>query len=69
MNFKAVGGRTFILTVGCGIVTSLMRVFDVLEDGSYVAIITASVCTYIAKAGWDEHSKTRADVDKTIGAK
>jgi hypothetical protein len=69
MNFARYGGRTFLLTVGCGVVTSVMRWFDKLDNGSFVAVIMASVCAYIAKSGWDEHSKVRADVQKTIAAK
>ena len=68
MNFDAVGGRTFILTVGCGVVTSSMRWFDKLDNGSWTAVIVASVCAYIAKSGWDEHTKVRADLQRDIAA-
>jgi hypothetical protein len=69
MNFDLVGGRTFLLTMGCGVSTYVMRWFDKLDNGSVTAIILASVCAYIAKSGWDEHSKVRADVQKTIASK
>ncbi len=69
MNFERFGGRTFLLTVGCGVSTSVMRWFDKLDNGSWTAVITASVCAYIAKSGWDEHSKTRADVQMAIATK
>lgn len=69
IDFERLGGRTFLLTVGCGVVTSLMRVLEKLDNPTYGTIITGSVCAYIAKSGWDEHSKVRADVQKTIAAK
>jgi hypothetical protein len=69
MNFDTFGGRTFVLTMGCGVSTYFMRWFDKLDNGSVTAIILASVCAYIAKSGWDEHSKVRADVQKTIATK
>ena len=68
MNFETVGGRTFILTVGCGVITSSMRWFDKLDNGSWTAVIIASVCAYIAKSGWDEHTKVRADLQRDIAA-
>ncbi len=66
MTFDVVGGRTFILTVGCGVVTSTMRWFEKLDNGSWTAVIIASVCAYIAKSGWDEHTKVRADLQRDI---
>ena len=68
MNFASVGGRTFILTVGCGAVTSAMRWFEKLDNGSWTAVIVASVCAYIAKSGWDEHTRVRADLQRDIAA-
>lgn len=66
MNFDRYGGRTYLLTVGCGLVTSVMRWFDKLDNPSFVLVITSSVCAFIAKSSFDEHSKTRADVQKSI---
>ena len=66
MNYDIVGGRTCILTVGCGVITSTMRWFDKLDNGSWTAVIIASVCAYIAKSGWDEHTKVRADLQRDI---
>lgn len=62
------GGQTFVLTVGCGFVTSTMRWFDHIDNGSYTAIILASVCAYIAKTTVERHGEIRADVQKTIAA-
>lgn len=67
MNFDPVGGRTFALTVGCGIATSVMQWFGKLESASaWSTVIVASVCAYIAKSGWDEHTKVRADLQRDI---
>lgn len=68
MNFQTFGGRTYLLTVGCGLVTSLMRWFDHLDNGSYTAIITASVCAYITRTIVQNYGEIRADVQKTIAA-
>lgn len=68
MNFDYLGGRTFMLTVGCGVSTSFMRWYDKIDNGSWTAVILASVCAYIAKSGWDEHTKVRADLQRDIAA-
>lgn len=68
MNFELVGGRTFALTAGAGVVTSAMRVFDRLDNGSYTAIILGTVGAYIASTTFQKHGEIRADVQKTIAA-
>lgn len=68
MNFERVGGRTYLLTVGCGAITSLMRVFDKLDNPTYGMIIASSVCAYIAATAVKSHTEIRADVQKTIAA-
>lgn len=62
--FTRLGGRSFILCVGCGLVCSLMRWHDKLTDGSYTAIIMGTVGAYIAHAAFSNRSQIRADVDK-----
>lgn len=42
------GGRRFILSVGCGAITSLLLAFGFLSDSSYTQIIIATVGAYIA---------------------
>ena len=59
MNFTRIGGRTFLMAMGCGISTYFMRWFDKLDNGSTTAIVIASVCAYIAKAGWDQNGKKK----------
>ena len=65
-DFRYLGGRTFVLTVGCGIVTSLMRWFDHLDNASYTMIITGSVCAYLAKTTIERHGEIKADKEKSI---
>ena len=68
LNFGLVGGRTFALAAGCGIVTSLMRWFDHLDNGSFTAIVMGTVGAYIASTTFQKHTEIRADVQKTITA-
>lgn len=42
------GGRRFILSVGCGLVTSFLLWFGKLDSGAYTAIIMGTVGAYIA---------------------
>lgn len=48
MNINTFGGRRFLLTVGCGAVTSFLLWHGKLDSGSYTAIIIATVGAYIA---------------------
>jgi hypothetical protein len=38
----------FVLCVGCGLITSILLWFGRLSDGSYTAIIMATVGAYVA---------------------
>lgn len=67
-NFEIFGGRAFLLALGCGVVTSIMRWFGHLDDHTYGIIISVSVGTYIGKSAVDEHSRQRAAVQKSIAA-
>ncbi len=68
IDFDAIGGRTFVLVLGCSAVNSLMKWFDHLDNGSYTAIIIATVGAYVAANAIDKHGQQRADVQKTIAA-
>lgn len=48
MNIQTLGGRRFLLTVGCGIVSSILLWYGKLDTGSYTAIILGTVGAYIA---------------------
>lgn len=68
-DFTVIGGRTFLLTVGCGFVTSLMRWFDHLDNGSFTAVILGTVGAYIASSTFKAHSEVRAETQKFIAEK
>lgn len=46
--FKKLGGRRFLLCVGCGALTSLLLYSGKLDSGSYTAIIIATIGAYVA---------------------
>jgi hypothetical protein len=46
--FKKLGGRRFLLSVGCNLVTSALLYLGKLDGGSYTAITIATVGAYIA---------------------
>lgn len=43
----SLGGRRFILTVGCGLITSLLCWFGKISDQVYATVILATVAAYI----------------------
>lgn len=47
MNLKAVGGRRFLLTLGCGGVTALLCAFGKISDAVYATVIISTVGAYI----------------------
>lgn len=62
------GGRSFVLCVGFGLVCSVLLWFGKLTDGSYLAIILSTVGAYISSVTYRHRSEVRADVDKTVAA-
>lgn len=62
------GGRSFVLCVGCGLVCSILLWFGKLTDGSYLTIILGTVGAYIGSTTYRHRSEVRADVDKTVAA-
>lgn len=69
IDFDDFGGQAFILALGCGVVTSIMKWFDHLDNPTYGMIISVSVGSYIAKSTFDEHNKIRASVQTSIASK
>jgi len=43
----SLGGRRFLLTVGCGIATSILCWYGKINDVAYSAVIIATVGAYI----------------------
>lgn len=60
MNLQTFGGRRFILTVGCGLVCSVLLWFGKLTDGSFTTIILGTVAVYIAANTTQKHAQIRA---------
>ena len=54
------GGRRFLMTIGCGIVTSFLLYANKLESGDYATIILATVGFYI---GGNTYQKTKGGTD------
>ncbi|MDI4633280.1 hypothetical protein J7U46_09500 [Pelomonas sp. V22] len=50
MNFDTIGGRRFLLTVGCGAVTSALQFMGKLDPAgtTYAAVIIGTVGAYVA---------------------
>ena len=42
------GGRTFLITLGCGAMTSLLTYLKVLDSTAYTTVILGTVGAYIA---------------------
>lgn len=43
-----VGGRTFMLTVGCGLVTTALTWFGKIDGGTYATVVLGTVGAFIA---------------------
>jgi hypothetical protein len=48
MNFETVGGRKFFLTIGCGIVSTVLLWYGKLTSGDFVMLAGFTVGAYIA---------------------
>lgn len=68
MNIDSFGGRRFILAMVTLFVCSALLACKLLTDGSFTAIILATVATYIGAGTFEKHTEIRADVQKTVAA-
>lgn len=57
MTFINIGGRRFILTLGCGIATTLLCWFAKISGEVYATVIIATVASYI---GGNTYQATKA---------
>jgi hypothetical protein len=48
MNFNTLGGRKFVLTMGCGIVSTILLWFGKLTSADFVMITSFTIGAYIA---------------------
>lgn len=51
---ESAGGRRFLLTVGAGIVDTLLLVFGFLSEASYVQLTLGTVAVFIAGTSWQK---------------
>lgn len=59
-----VGGRRFLLAVGCGFVTSLLCWFAKIDATTYRDVILGTVGAYILGNVWQKRNDNRAEVEK-----
>lgn len=52
-----VGGRRFVLAVGCGVVTSVLCWYGKINDVAYSAVVVATVAAYITGNGLQKASE------------
>lgn len=47
MNLNSFGGRRFLMTIGCGVVTSVLCWFGKVDGAVYATVTIATVAAYI----------------------
>jgi len=47
MNLDSYGGRRFLMTMGCGVVSSALLWFGKISGSEYVTLVTLTVVPYI----------------------
>lgn len=47
MNIESYGGRRFIMTMGCGVVATILLWFGKISGSEFVTLITLTVVPYI----------------------
>ena len=67
MSLDALGGRRFILAMVTLFVCAFLLGFKLLADGSFTAIILATIGAYIGAGTFQHHSQIQADAKKSIG--
>lgn len=48
MNFEKLGGRRYVMCMGCAIVSTGLLIIEKLTGGEFVTIISITVGAYIA---------------------
>jgi hypothetical protein len=56
---KALGGRRFLLTVGCGIVDTILLCAGILPSAEYVTLTLATVAVYVGAGTYQKHSEAK----------
>lgn len=60
MNLDHYGGRRFLLTVGAQLLNAWLLYAGKLSDGSYLAIVMATVGAYVASNTYQKREELRA---------
>ena len=68
MLITRLGGRTFVLTLGCGAVTSVLVWFGKIDGGTYAAVILGTVGAYIAANAVQKVKQIAGDTATQIAA-
>jgi hypothetical protein len=68
MNLTNLGGRRFLLTVGCGIVCTALLWAGKLDATNYRDLILGTVAAYIVGNTWQKQIEARADAAEKAGA-
>lgn len=65
MNIPSLGGRRFLLTVGCGAVNAVLLWFAKLDAGSYTTLTLGTVAVYIAGNTYQKREQIRSGQPET----
>jgi hypothetical protein len=53
---ESIGGRRFIMTIGCGVVSTVLVCFGKISGGEFVTLVTLTIVPYI---GFNTHAKIK----------
>ena len=67
-HVASMGGRTFFLTLGCGVVVSILLWFGKLDSGAYSTIVLGTVGVYITANAYQKGVELNANKDLAIAA-
>lgn len=57
------GGRRFILTMGCGIASTVLVWFDKIDGMTFSAVIIATVAAYITGNTWQKKNVEPTNIE------
>ena len=63
MNLDDYGGRRFLMTMGCGVVSTVLLWFGKISGSEYVTLVTLTVVPYI---GFNTQEKIKAAENESV---
>lgn len=60
ITLERLGGRRFLLTLGCGVMTTALTWFGKIGGEVYATVIIATVGVYIGGNTWQKSAQMRA---------